>query len=185
MDPRPERRAAAAARLEDIRGSEKAMVLVRWGAVLFALIQVLAYDSRPYPSGTRTLALALVAILAVANVIIWIMASRELDLAEARGLSLAAMTTDLVVASGFVWLYAFDPVSALWAVLFILPLEGAIRFALPGALIAWGVTAVLYVGREVWGSATYGYPLEWNSVSFRMGIGFLIALVAGMMARSL
>ncbi|MDQ4005919.1 MAG: ATP-binding protein [Actinomycetota bacterium] len=168
-----------------MRRSEQSMVLVRWGAATFALIQVLAYDNRPYPSGTKSLALALVGALVVVNVVITVMASRELTLAEARALSIAAMTTDIVIASGFVWLYAFDPASALWVVLFILPLEGAIRFALPGAILAWGITAVLYVGREVWGSGTYGYPLQWNSVSFRMGIGLLIGLVAGLMARNL
>lgn len=81
--------------------------------------------------------------------------------------------------------YTFDQLSALWAVLFILPLEGAIRFGLAGALAAWAAATALYTVRELWGSREYDYPFLWNSVSFRMGIGFLIALVAGMMARSL
>jgi signal transduction histidine kinase len=103
------------------------------------------------------------------------------------------MALDIVVASGIVWLYAFDPGSALWAVLFILPLEGAIRFALPGALIAWGAATVLYTARELWridafpqsvhGPGGFGFQLE--SITFRMGIGLLIGLVAGLMARNL
>lgn len=44
---------------------------------------------------------------------------------------------------------------------------------------------VLYVGRETWAADRYGVPLLWNSVSFRMGIGLLIALTAGLMARDL
>ena len=183
-DPRTEGGSPAPA-LDQIRRSEQAMVLVRWAGAVFALVQVLSYSNRPYPAGTKAMAVALVGALVVANAIISVLASRDLDEKEARALSLAAMTTDLVVASAFVWLYAFDPSSALWAILFIIPLEGAIRFALPGALIGWAVTTILYVGREVWGSATYGYLLEWNSVSFRMGIGLMIALVAGLMARNL
>jgi signal transduction histidine kinase len=69
--------------------------------------------------------------------------------------------------------------------LFVLPLEGAIRFGLAGALAAWAATTILYTARELWGSREYGYPFLWNSVSFRMGIGLLIALVAGLMARNL
>lgn len=84
-----------------------------------------------------------------------------------------------------VWLHAFDPGAVLWALLFILPLEGAIVAALPGALGTWGLTVVIYGAREVWGSATYDYVLSWHSVAFRMGIGLLIALVAGLMARDL
>jgi signal transduction histidine kinase len=172
-------------RLEDIRRSEQAMVIVRWFAALFALVQVLAYSNRTYPPGVRIAALALVGGLVLSNLIISVLARRDLDLRAARRLSIAALAVDIVAASGFVWVYAFDPGSALWAVLFILPLEGAIRFALPGALAAWAVATTIYLVRELWGSSTYGYPFEWNSVSFRMGIGLLIGMVAGLMARNL
>ena len=161
------------------------MVIVRWLGAAFALVQVLAYTNRAYPPGVRAVALALVAFLALANVPISLAAARDLDLRAARRVSLIALSIDVIAASGFVWVYAFDPDSALWAVLFILPLEGAIRFALRGALLAWAATAAIYVAREIWGSATYGYPFEWNSISFRMGIGLLIGLVAGLMARNL
>jgi signal transduction histidine kinase len=172
-------------RLEDIRRAEQTMVQVRWAAVVFATVQVLAYDDVPYPPGFKTAALLLVAGLGVANVGIWILSRRRLSLREARRLSVAAMGIDVLLASGFVWVYTFDPLSALWAVLFILPLEGAIRFGLAGALSAWAAATALYVLRELWGSREYGYPFLWNSVTFRMGIGFFIALVAGLMARSL
>lgn len=161
------------------------MVQVRWAAVVLAAVQVLAYREAPYPPGIRTAALLLVGGLAVANVAIWLLSRRVHTLGRARLLSLGALTLDVLVASGFVWLYTFDQLSALWAVLFVLPLEGAIRFGLAGALGAWAAAAGLYTAREVWGSREYDYPLLWNSITFRMGIGFLIALVAGLMARTL
>jgi signal transduction histidine kinase len=160
------------------------MVVVRWVGVVFAVVQVLGYEN-PYPPGVETAALALAAGLAVANLVISVLSLRDLSLRGARILSAAALTIDVLVVSGFVWLYAFDEGSALWAVVFILPLEGAIRFGLTGALLAWGASTVMYTARELWGSSEYGYPFLWNSVSFRMGIGFLIALVAGLMARNL
>lgn len=172
-------------RLEDIRRSEQTMVQVRWVAVVFATVQVLAYDEVPYPPGFRTAALLLVAGLGAANVAIWLLSRRAHTLTGARLLSVAAMSVDVLVASGFVWVYTFDQLTALWAVLFILPLEGAIRFGLGGALAAWAGATLLYAIRELWGSREYDYPFLWNSVSFRMGIGFLVALVAGLMARNL
>ncbi|HEX2025359.1 MAG TPA: ATP-binding protein [Actinomycetota bacterium] len=170
--------------LEDIRRSERTMVVVRWAGVVFAVVQVLSYED-PYPPGVEGAALLLAGSLAVANAFISFFALRPLGLQGARILSLVAIAVDLAVVSGFVWLYAFDQESALWAIVFVLPLEGAIRFGLPGALVAWALATVSYALREVWGSARYGYPFLWNSVSFRMGIGLLIALVAGFMARNL
>jgi signal transduction histidine kinase len=160
------------------------MAVVRWVGVVFAVVQVLGYEN-PYPPGVQAAALLLAAGLGVANLVVSVLGLRNLTLRAARLLSAAALTVDVLVVSGFVWLYAFDEVSALWAVLFILPLEGAIRFGLAGALLAWVATAVIYTARELWGSSQYGYPFLWNSVSFRMGIGLLIALVAGLMARNL
>jgi signal transduction histidine kinase len=174
----------ASARLDEMRRSEQTMVVVRWVGVAFAVIQVLGYE-QPYPPGVERLALLLTAVLAVANLIISGLTFRNLTLPQARTLSVTALAIDIAVISGFVWLFAFDQVSALWAILFILPLEGAIRFGLSGALWAWAAGAVMYVARELWGSQEYGYPFLWNSVTFRMGIGLLIALVAGFMARNL
>lgn len=171
--------------LADLRRSERAVSLVRWVAVAFALGQVLTYDNLPYPAGVKEAALALTGVLAAANAGIWLVHRRTRTYAQARNLAVASLSLDVLVASGFVWLYAFDQGSALWAILFILPLEGAIRFRMAGALGAWAATTALYVGRELWASDRYGYDLEWNSVSFRIGVGLFIALIGGLMARDL
>ena len=174
-----------AMRIEDLRRSEQVMVLVRGVAAVFAFGQVLVYSARPYPPGVEEIALGLAGFLAAVNLVIWLLARRIRTLPQMRALSLGALSLDILVASGFVFLYAFDPISALWAILYVLPLEGAIRFHLPGALGTWGAVAALYTVREVWGSARYDYLLEWNSITFRMGLALLIALVAGLMARNL
>ena len=175
---------------EDLLRSERSMVAVRWVAAVFALVQILAYDDAPYPEQVPVFALGLAAVglLAVGNTAVWI-GSRRVSVARVARvprLALAGLALDIVVAEAIVWLWAFDPGSALWAVLYVLPLEGAIKFQLPGALGTWVVVTALYIGRELWGSATYpDFNLQWNSITFRMGIGLLIALVGGLMARNL
>ena len=184
---------AASSRLEDILRAERSMLIVRSAAVVFAVAQVLAYRELPYPPGTKAAALALAGMLAVANVVIWAVYRRVRTLRSARALGVGSLAADIVLASGFVWVYAFDPLSALWAVLYILPLEGAIRFQLSGALISWAVVTVLYIAREAWRVTAFpgsvegpgGFGFQPESISFRMGIGLLIALVAGLMARNL
>jgi signal transduction histidine kinase len=180
-------------RLESLRRSERAMVMVRWAGAAFAVVQVLAYRELPYPPGVKAAALGLAGLLAVANVAIWVASRRMETVRGARALAMVGLTVDILAASGFVWLYAFDPGSALWAVLLILPLEGAIRFGLAGALASWAAVTVLYAGREVFRVRVYpetttgpgGFGFQPESVSFRMGIGLLIAMVAGLMARNL
>jgi signal transduction histidine kinase len=161
------------------------MIAVRWLAVAFAAAQVLAYRTLPYPAGAEATGLALAAALGLANVAIWVAYRRTRTLRGALTLSIVALSVDVLLSSAFVWLYAFDPISALWAILFILPLEGAIRFGLNGALAAWAASALLYSAREIWAVERYARPLEPESITFRMGIGLLITLVAGLMARSL
>jgi signal transduction histidine kinase len=179
--------------LEDIRRAERTMVFVRGAGAVFAVVQILMYRELPYPPGVKAAALALAGVLAVANIAVWLIHRRVRTRKQALRLSLGALALDVLVASGIVWAYAFDPGSALWAVLFILPMEGAIRFGLWGALSTWAAVTVLYTLRELWrvdafpqsvtGPAGFGFQPE--SISFRMGIGLLIALVAGLMARNL
>jgi signal transduction histidine kinase len=162
------------------------MILVRGIGALFAAYQVLVYDTQPYPSSAyRNVGLALAGLLAAGDLGVWLGLNRAWTLRGVRAIALAGLALDVAVAAGFVWLFAFDQTSALWVVLFILPLEGAILFQLSGALGAWLVTTVIYIGREVWGSSRFDYELQWSSVTFRMGVGLLITLVAGLMARDL
>ena len=161
------------------------MIAVRWLAVVFSGAQVLAYRTLPYTEGGEATGMALVAALCLAKVAISVAYLRALTVRGALVLSVVALSVDVILSSAFVWLYAFDPISALWAILFILPLEGAIRFGLNGALAAWAASAILYTAREIWAVERYARPLEPESITFRMGIGLLIALVAGLMARSL
>ena len=190
VDPTPRPRITLAppsgqAALEDIRRAERVMIAVRWVAAVFAAAQVLAYRTLPYPPGVEAAGLGLAGALALANVGIWIAHVRTRTMRGAFALSMTALSIDVALSSAFVWLYAFDPISALWAILFILPLEGAIRFGINGAMAAWASSAILYTAREIWAVERYGRPLEPESITFRMGIGLLIALVAGLMARNL
>ena len=171
--------------LDDLQEGERVMRVVRWVAVVFSLVQISTYQAMPYPAGYQRLGYALCGFLALTTVVLMLAGWRAQDVRSARIVAAAGLACDALVANGFVWLFTFDDTSALWAVLFILPLEGAIRFRLAGALGVWAGTTVVYIAREVWGSSHYGYPLAYESISFRMGINLLIALVAGLMARDL
>jgi len=161
------------------------MIIARSIGAPWAFLQILVYSERPYPEGIRELALGLATLLVLGNLAVFLANKRVTTFEGSRRLAGASLSLDIVVIGGIVWLYGFDPQSALWAVLFILPLEGAIRFQLPGALAAWAGATLLYIARELYVLGRYGFELEWNSITFRMGIGLIIAVVAGLMARDL
>jgi signal transduction histidine kinase len=171
--------------LEDLRRAEWIMILFRAVACVFATVQVLVYHRLPWPPGFKEVGLVLTGVLILGNLSVWLGYRRADTLRRARRLAVATLLFDTVMASAFVWLLTFDELSAIWALLYVMPLEGALRFRLRGALVAWAISTVLFSVREVWGSERYGYQLLWHTVSFKMGIGLLIALVSGIMAEDL
>lgn len=160
------------------------MIRVRWLGVVFACVQVATYYL-PYPPGVLPVAAAIVVILALGNAAALLATSRASDLASIRRVQVASLLLDGLVVMGLVFVFTFDADTAMWAVIYILPLEGAIKFALRGAMLTMAAATVAYTVRELYGEATYATPFLATSVSFRMGIGFIIAGVAGAMAASL
>lgn len=160
------------------------MLIVRWIAVPWVLLQILSYEV-PYPPGYETLALTLCGVLISGNIVLWVVNRSPFGRRRARDIATAGLVMDVALLVGFVWLYAFDYDTQIWPILFIAPLEGAILFQLGGAMLSWGAISTLYALREVWAAERWGNPLLWNSITFRMGVAGIITLVAGMMAKDL
>ena len=172
------------AELARLLHAERVMVAARWFGVAFALVQILTYYI-PYPAGMLELALFSTAVLALGNVAAWAALRRTHTLKGARHLSFLTLLLNGVVFSALVWVYTFDTETAIWALLYILPMEAAIRFQLKGAL--WTMTAitVMYTLRELFGASAYGNEFLVVSITFRMGIGFIIAGISGAIAQGL
>jgi signal transduction histidine kinase len=162
----------------------RSIAVTRWFAGVFAIVQVTLYATMEPPPGTRPLAYGLAALLLAANVIVVVLMRGDPAPEQVRRVAVGTLVTDVLVANLFVALYAFDPISALFAVLFILPMEGALLFGFRGAISAWGATAVLYLGREFYGESL-GNPFELDSYVFRVGLIGLAAMIVGFLARDL
>ncbi|QJY49795.1 hybrid sensor histidine kinase/response regulator [Pseudonocardia broussonetiae] len=174
----------ATAELARLVRAERAMLRIRWGGFVFGLAQVLTYYL-PYPPGMFELAVGLLALLAVGNLVIWPLIPRMTTVRRARRVGVAALVLNGTVFLGLVFVFTFDTETAIWAVLYVLPMEAAVRFQLRGAMVAIGLLTVAYTLREVFGTLVYGHPFLVVSITFRMGIGLIIAAVAGVIAQSL
>jgi signal transduction histidine kinase len=164
--------------------AEGIMVVLRCLGVGFAIVQTLTYYL-PFPPGVERWAWVVNILFAAATVLLtvwWYRTRGEPDGSSRRRLGWTALTVDLLFAASVTWVYAFDPDTAIFAIMYIATLEGAFRFGLAGAWGAITFLGVSYAVRDVWAAQHYDLELLPASISFRVGVGCFIAAVAGAMA---
>lgn len=179
---------------------ESGLMKVRWFGVAFAIFQIFTGSDPACAPGTAVpvacepdylrptgYGIALVVLVVNFTLMLWLRSGRSGR--SAKQLSRAGMAMflfDHMFMVSYTWLYSFTQNTDIWIILYIAPLEGALRYQMRGAM---GSTAMLYVaeiGRDFWRLETWGFEFELvPGTSFRLGIMLIIALVAGMMARSL
>lgn len=178
--PRFDRLGKLSYRLRQRYDGVRTMSRVRWAGVLAAVVQ-LVYSYADHPPGVRTAALVLTVSFAVGSALLVLAVAhrRHPDPATVGRLAIASLALDFVAVMGFVTLYAFGTGSSIWALLYILPLEGALIYQRRGALIMMISAAIVYGAGEMIGAIMLDHPLPAASLAFRLGIGFFIAAVAG------
>ena len=190
---------ASANELEYAVRLERGMVRVRWFGVLLGGYLVLQTNNTtvpPYASrGLLAFAFSLIVLLAVGNILIILAMRRNLSVEAFKRLGLAAFALDGVVLYGIAWAYSFDPRGSTWVVMYILPLEGALRYQLTGALAVVAVSFVNEVARETYMALRFTearpdlflprYGFEVGRIAFRVGMLALFASITGFMGRTL
>lgn len=171
-----------------LRRLELGLVRIRWFAVAFGLFQTwqVVTDSEKEPGYVAPVTLVLLAVLTAGNLLIARLASRTSTSRTLRRIGLAAFALDAVVVTGVAWLYSYDPGDDTWVVLYVLPMEGALRYQLRGALATIALALASELAREAYVDAlSPRYEFVLQAATFRVGVLAIIALVAGVMARSL
>jgi signal transduction histidine kinase len=124
-----------------------------------------------------------VALLGLANVAIWAALRAPSRLQTLRRVGLAALSIDTTVLVAFTYLYAFQEYGTTWALLYISPLEAALRYGMRGTVVMLVAVSLLYLPRELVRQSAFGYQLIPASISFRLGILWTIGLFVGATAR--
>lgn len=177
-------------RLTALQRRERIIAVVRWLGVAFVALQVTVYQA-PGPefadaaAAARPLGYVVAAALAAVCVAVEVVLRKTRSEGALTRWGAVFLTADVAAVMAILYLYAFDPVSATWAVITVLPLEGALRFRLGGALAVWGAVAVLYPLRELYAAQAFGLPFDAPSVVYRLGLVLVIALFAGFMSQDL
>lgn len=158
------------------------MTYIRWFGVLFAVVSLAIGPSFP-DSSTRFLAWALVALFALASVILWGILARVESEVSLQQLGRASFILDTAVIMAFVWIFSFEEPFNGWALLFLIPLEAALRYRFRGALLAAGLVGLFYIPESFHYASLHGTGFDLDNYVFTIGLTGLIAGVAGTMAQ--
>jgi len=166
---------------------EAGLIGLRWFVVGMGVLRTAETltTRRATPDYVLPLGFVLVAGLALGNVAVSTLTERADRIAKLRRTGAAAFVLDLVVINALVWTYT-TPTNSMWVLGYILPLEGAVRFQLAGALIAAAVSVVSEPLRELYVLERFEpHVYHASAVAFRVGVELVVSMVAGLMARSL
>lgn len=179
----------AAAREREIarlRGIERNLVWIRWLGVAFGLFQVWQLAGPGTPDYLVPISYQTVAALGVGNAIIAALSVRATTVEGLRRIGYAAFALDVAMVFANVWLGSYDRNSTSWTLAYVLPLEGAIRYQMRGAVWMIGVFSISETIREIYRTNIIaGLGFEISAVTYRVGLFAIIALIAGIMARNL
>jgi signal transduction histidine kinase len=175
--------------LEQAKRLERGLVIVRWVGIVLGVYLISQTNTGSPPYGGSLVVLlgeALMGLLAAWNIAVWVLTERLQSVTAMRRLGLACFAVDTAVVFAIAWLNSYDPKGAAWVVIYILPLEGAVRYRLTGALITVAVTFCSELAREAYLANRFDdYPFLMANVVLRVGVQAIVALVAGFMSRSL
>ncbi|MBD0338728.1 MAG: GAF domain-containing protein [Thermoleophilia bacterium] len=150
----------------------------------FALIQV-AFAAE-YPPGYARYAWLTAAVFTLGAVVIFALARRELGPRAQTALGAAALAFDTILVSSFILVFHFQQGTPVGRLLLIVIVEAAIRYGIAGAAaLAVGVTPVQAVFEHLITRNVYDRPYDVTNVTFQLGVGVLMALIAGWLVRRL
>ena len=171
------------ARLTELRRLERGMTRVRWFGAAFGAVSIALQQE--YPSrATELAAWTFIAALAVGNLVIWGYQGRVDTASAQRRLGHCAFAFDAVVIAGIVWVFSFEDPYATWALLFVVPMEGALRYRFKGAVAAAAAVAVFFALQTAHVADLRDEAFDYSTYVFVMCLSFLIAGVTGSMAEN-
>jgi signal transduction histidine kinase len=165
------------------RRLETGLIGLRWFVVMLGgtLTFLTVQERTDAPGYAVPLGFVLVAALAIGNVLITLLVERATSPRQLTGIGAAAFALDIAVITGLVWVGTDHPSDATWVVAYLLPLEGAIRYGVAGALVPVGVNLISEIARALDSTG----EIDPATLVTRVGMELVVAIVAGMMARSM
>ena len=170
-------------KLSETQRLEQGLTFVRLFGVVFAVAAVVTTSGWPSPV-TERLAWITIVFFALGSMTIWGASARLTTNQDHWRLGLIAFTFDALIVCSMVWIFAWETPYVTWALLILVPLEGAIRYRLPGALAAGVLGAVFFIPQSLHRAELTGETFEVTTYVFAVGLMALMAGTTGVMAEN-
>lgn len=167
----------------ELRRLEQALTYVRGFGVVLGVAAVATTSDFPSPAVHRSAWMAVVA-LAIGTLAIWGVLGRATTRSQLVLLSHVGFVFDALIVLTLVWIFAYEIPYVTWGLVVLLPMEGALRHRLPGALVAAAAVAVFMIPQSLRVATLRGVEFEWSTYIFISGLTFLVAGVVGSMAEN-
>ena len=170
-------------KLSETQRLEQGLTLVRLLGVVFAVIAVATTADWPSP-GTEQLAWITVVFFALGAMTLWGTSARLDTRRDHAHLGLIGFTFDALIICAMVWLFSWETPYVTWALLILLPLEGAMRYRLPGAIVAGVMGSAFFIPQSFHRAELTGEPFEMTTYVFIVALMGLMAATTGVMAEN-
>jgi signal transduction histidine kinase len=167
--------------LGELRRLERWMSYLRWFGFGFGMLAVTLESDFP-DEVTQRAALLLIALLALGNLAITSAMRRSKTRPKQVRVGAVAFAFDVALILSLVWVFSFERTYVTWTLLTLLPLEGALRYRLRGALAAAVLVAAFFVFQTWHRADLLEQPFDFGTYIFVVGLSGLVAGVSGSMA---
>jgi signal transduction histidine kinase len=126
-----------------MRQAERWIAWVRVVAVPLAALQVAITTT--YPSGSEGQAWIVTVVFAAGSALLLVLSRRDLSQSRQMALSISALVFDAAIVSAYLLVYHFESSSPIRQILYLVVVEGAVRFGIAGGLAVTAATAPVLV----------------------------------------
>jgi signal transduction histidine kinase len=169
--------------LSETERLEQGLTFVRLFGVVFSVVAIATTSGWPSAVIER-LAWITVVFFALGSMTIWGASARLTTPQDHRRLGLIAFSFDALIICSMVWIFAWETPYVTWALLILVPLEGAIRYRLPGALAASVLGALFFVPQSLHRADLTGETFQFTTYAFAVGLMGLMAGITGVMSEN-
>ncbi|HEX2240510.1 MAG TPA: HAMP domain-containing sensor histidine kinase [Actinomycetota bacterium] len=166
---------------DDRRLLERWMTYIRLLGVVGGAIAIM-FDPNLEGHVSMPAAWSVIIGLAFGTLLIWAMLRRVSSHEAFHRLALASFGFDVLMICAAAWTFSTRDPFTVWAILFLIPMDGALRYRLRGAVFSAALVAVYFAVLSARVAAINGDPFDVGTYLFVVALATLTAGITGTMA---
>jgi signal transduction histidine kinase len=154
----------------------RSLAVVRLGLVPLALAKLLL-DRDDFPAGYEAAAWTALAAQAIVAIVLFRLALHWRG--RPRYLAALGVVADFALSVGLMFVYAWEPGQPLRTLIYLVVLESALLFRVPGGLLAAAATFPALLALDLYRQSEFDIALRADSLALRVVVAFVLGGVVG------